>query len=251
MGIISGMTAVLLAAGAVSAQPQDARPAYEAASLKVNASGNRGSSSNGSKSQVMMTNQTLKRLIERAYDVKPFQVTGPVWLEDVRFDIAAKYPADGKRADYPLMLRTLLEDRLKLAVHRESKDMPGYALVVAKSGFKLKPVEPGPSDSHRNGDGHVWTVTMKRAPMEALADTMGSSLGATVIDKTGIPGVYDFDFRWTLEDQNPGSTDADAAAYLFTVLQDTLGKIGLRLQPQKVPVEVVIVDHVERVPIEN
>lgn len=79
-----------------------------------------------------MTNVALKRLIERAYGVKPDQVTGPDWMEDVRCDIAAKYPPDTKSEDRPIMLRTLLEDRFKLATHRESRDLPGYALMVAK-----------------------------------------------------------------------------------------------------------------------
>jgi len=135
---ISGAVIVLLAGGALFAQSPDARPAYEVASVKLNASGSGSSSTNGSKGQIIITNQTLKRLIERAYDVQPFQVTGPAWMESVRFDIAAKYPPDAKRVDRPLMLRTLLEDRFQLAVHRESKDLPGYALLAANQRFQTE-----------------------------------------------------------------------------------------------------------------
>jgi uncharacterized protein (TIGR03435 family) len=243
----AGGMIVLLAAGAALAQPQDERPAYEAASVKLNTSGTGNSSSHGSKGQIVFTNQTLKRLIERAYSVKPFQVTGPGWMETVCFDIAAKYPPDTKDDNRSLMLRTLLEDRFKLAVHRESKEMPGYALVVAKSGFKLKPVEPGGSDTNSNG-GHVRTLTAKKTSMAQLADLVARWLGEIVVDKTAIDGVYDFEFRWTNDDQTPNGTDAEAAPSLLTALQETL---GLRLQPQKVPVEIVVVDHVERVPSEN
>jgi len=238
----------LLAAGAVFAQPQDARPAYEAASVKLNTSGSGGSSSQGSKGQIVFTNQTLKRLVERACGVKPFQVTGPAWMETVSFDIAAKYPPDMRNDDRSLMLRTLLEDRFKLAVHRESKDMPGYALVAAKSGFKLKPVEPGGSGTESKGDGARTTLAAKKTSMAGLADFVARSLGETVVDKTGIDGVYDFELRWTSDDQNPNGSDADTPPSLFIALQETL---GLRLQPQKVPVEIVVVDHVERVPTEN
>jgi len=239
---------VLLAAGAVSGQPQDGRPAYEAAFVKLNTSGSGSRSSNGSRGQIVMTNQTLKRLIERAYGVKPFQVTGPGWMETVCFDIVAKYPPDTRYEDRPLMLRTLLEDRFKLAVHRESKDMPGYALVVAKGGFKLKPVEPaGGSGTDHNG-GRVETMTAKKTSMAELAELVGRFLGETVVDKTGIEGVYDFALRWTKDDLDPNGTDAASAPTLFIALQETL---GLRLQPQKVPVEIVVVDHVERVPTEN
>jgi uncharacterized protein (TIGR03435 family) len=240
---------VLLAAGALSAQPQAAHPAYEVASVKLNTSGSGSSSSNGSKGQIVFTNLTLKRLIERAYSVKPFQVTGPDWMETVRFDIAAKYPPDTNNDDRSLMLRTLLEDRFKLAVHRESKEMPGYALVVAKKGFKLKAVEPGGSDTNSNSSGgRVVTLTAKRNSMAQLADFVARRLGEIVVDKTGIDGVYDFELRWTNDDQTSNDIDADGVPTLFTALQETL---GLRLQPQKVPVEIVVVDHVERVPTEN
>ncbi|MGO9259955.1 MAG: TIGR03435 family protein [Bryobacteraceae bacterium] len=244
----SGGMLALLAAGAVFAQPQAAHPAYEAAFVKLNTSGSGSSSSNGSKGQIVMTNLTLKRLIERAYNVKPFQVTGPDWLEAVRFDIAAKYPPDTKNDDRSLMLRTLLEDRFKLTVHRESKDMPGYALVVAKKGFKLKPVELGSSDTDSNGDGRLVTLTAKKNSMAQLADYVARRLGEVVVDKTGIDGVYDYELHFTNDDQTSNDTGADAAPTLITALQETL---GLRLQPQKVPVEIVVVDHVERVPTEN
>src|ERR1700761_5421269 len=116
-----------------------AQQVYEAASVKLNNSGSSSSSSNGSKGQIVFTNVSLKRLVERAYDVKPIQVTGPDWMENVRVDIVAKYPKDTKREDQPAMLRSLLEERFKLTVHRKLQDLPGFALVVAKGGFKLKP----------------------------------------------------------------------------------------------------------------
>ncbi|MDR3699324.1 MAG: TIGR03435 family protein [Candidatus Sulfopaludibacter sp.] len=241
----------LLAAGAPAAWSQDARPAYEAASVKPNNSGSGSSSSNGSKGQIVFTNVSLKRLIERAYDVKPFQVTSPDWVENLRFDIAAKYPPDTKPEERSLMLRSLLEDRFKLAVHHDSKEMPGFALVVAKGGFKLKPVEPAGGSSAKDYGGRVRTLTAKQTSIAAVADLLARILGETVVDKTGIDGVYDFEFKWTADDMD-GSTSStsngDPAPSLFTAIQETL---GLRLQAQKVPVEIIVVDHVERVPIEN
>jgi uncharacterized protein (TIGR03435 family) len=247
MRATSGVMIILFAACAVLAQPHDAHPAYEVASVKLNTSGSGNSSSNGSKGQIVFTNQTLKRLIERAYGVKPFQVTGPGWMETVSFDIAAKYPPNTTNDDRSLMLRTLLEDRFKLAVHRESKEMPGYALVVVKRGFKLKPVEPGGSDTNSKG-GRVRTLTAKKTSMAQLADFVARTLGEIVVDKTGIDGVYDFELRWANDDQTSKDSDADGTPTLFTALQETL---GLRLQPQKVRVEIVVVDHVERAPTEN
>ncbi len=242
---------IALLASVAVAGPQDARPAYEAASVKPNSSGSGSSSSDGSTGQIVFTNVSLKRLIERAYNVKPFQVTAPDWVENLHFDIAAKYPPDTKNEDRSLMLRTLLEDRFKLAVHHDSKEMQGFALVVAKSGFKLKPVEPAGGSSTSDNGGRVRTLTVKHASIPSIADLLARILGETVIDKTGIEGVYDFEFKWTADDMD-GSTSStnngDPAPSLFTAVQETL---GLRLQSQKGPVDIIVVDHVERVPAEN
>jgi len=241
----------LLTAGAGNAVPQDMRPAYEAASVKANNSGSGGSSSNGSKGQIVFTNVPLHRLIERAYNVKPFQVTSPDWTENVRFDIAAKYPPDTKEEDRALMLRTLLEDRFKLAVHHDSKELQGFALVVAKSGFKLKPVESAGGSSTKDYGGRVRTLTVKHASIPSIADLLARLLSETVVDRTGIEGVYDFEFKWTADDMDSSTSstsNGDPAPSLFTAVQETL---GLRLQPQKVPVDIIVVDHVERVPAEN
>jgi uncharacterized protein (TIGR03435 family) len=239
-------TMVAIATGTAFSQPADVRPAYEASSVKLNTSESGGSSSNGSKGQIVITNWTLKRLIERAYLVKPFQVISPSWTEAVHFDITAKYPPDTKDNDRALMLRTLLEDRFKLAAHEESKEMPGYALVPAKSGFKLKPADPGPNGMSSNG-GKSVTLKATKVSMPELADFVARQLGDTVIDKTGVDGVYDFELRWTSE-QAANAGDADAGPSLAAAIQETL---GLRLQPQKLPVKIIVVDHVERVPIEN
>jgi uncharacterized protein (TIGR03435 family) len=238
------MAMTVLAAVSVAAEQ-----VYEAASVKLNNSGSGSSSSNGSKGQIVFTNVSLKRLVERAYDVKPIQVTGPDWMENVRVDIVAKYPADTKREDQPAMLRSLLEERFKLAVHRKSQDLPGYALIVAKNGFKLKPVDDagGPSTSS-NGKNRVRTLTAKTTPMNQLADILTRSLGEMVVDQTGIEGVYNFEMTWAEEGQKPDDAAADTAPSLFTALQETL---GLRLKPEKVPTEIIVVDHLERVPVEN
>lgn len=236
------------AAAALAQPPQDSRPAYEAASIKTNNSASGNSSSNSSRGQIRFTNVALKSLIERAYRVKPFQVTGPSWLEDVRFDIVAKYPEGTANDQHAPMLRTLLEDRFKLAVYRETKEMPGYAMGVAKSGFKLKPGGPGGTSTSTNSNGRVWKLTVKSTSMEQLADLLSRQLDQMVHDETGIQGAYDFEFRWTNNDQSTAGPDSEALPSLFTAVEETL---GLRLRPQKVPVEVIVVDRVERTPIEN
>jgi uncharacterized protein (TIGR03435 family) len=240
---------IFLVAGAALAQTPEARPAFEAAFIKVNTIGNNGSRSHETTGQLVMVNQSLKRLIERAYNAKPFQVTGPEWLENVRFDITAKYPEDTKNADRPVMLRTLLEDRFKLVTHGETKDLPGFALVLAKSGLKTKPVEKaggGMSDNSNNGQEDLKVTSI---PMEQFADFLARRLGSTVIDSTNAGGVFTFELHWTLDDPNGGPVDRGAGE--FAAIQEAIGTLGLHLQAQKVPVQMVVVDHVERAPTEN
>jgi uncharacterized protein (TIGR03435 family) len=236
---------LLLAAGACFAQTAPERPAYEAASVKLNISGSGGTDTDGTRGQIMIRNMTLHRLVELAYSVSPAQVVGPDWMENVRFDVTAKYPPDANAADRWLMLRALLEERFKLAVHRESREVQGYALVVAKGGFKLKPVEAGENDTDHAG-GRVQTLTAKSTSIASLAGLAARYLGAVVIDKTGIDGVYDFQLRWTSDGEN--TDNADAPPLFPVAIQETL---GLRLQAQKVPAEVIVVDHAERIPTEN
>jgi uncharacterized protein (TIGR03435 family) len=249
MRLISGMTIAMFAAGAVSAQTADARPAFEAAFIRANTTGSGSSSSNGTKGQIVMVNQSLRRLVERAYNVKPFQVMGPDWMENVHFDVTAKYPEDTKTSERPAMLRTLLEDRFKLATHSESKQLPGYALVIAKGGLKIKPVDPGPGGTNSQGENNLETLKVTSIALAELADFLARRLGSTVIDNTGETGRYTFEIHWVLDDSNGGAVDRGAGE--FAAIQDAISTLGLHLQATKVPVEVIVVDHVERTPTEN
>jgi uncharacterized protein (TIGR03435 family) len=233
-----------LAIRIVSAQP---RPAYEAASIRLNESADSHSGTDGYQGRIMFENQPLHRLIEMAYGVTPAQVSGPDWLNTLHFDITATYPPDSKSADRAVMLRTLLEDRFKLAMHRERKEMSGYALVMAKNGFQLKPTQPGENSTQHSG-GAVQALKATNTTIATLAGLLSRYLGQVVVDKTGIDGVYDFELHWTRNDAVADDAKADAPPPIYTALQETL---GLRLQAQKVPVEIVVVDHIERTPTEN
>lgn len=225
----------------------DMRPAYEVASVKLNTTGSNHTGTDGSPGQIVMTNQSIARLVQRAYGVTPPQVIGPDWLGSVRVDIAAKYPANASEADRVAMLRTLLEDRFKLAVHRETRQLNSYALVPAKSGFKLKSV----SDCHQDTDhdsGRVETLTAHCTTLSALAQLLSRYIGVVVQDKSGIEGAFDFKLKWTNPDAKPESKSLDTVPTVFEALQDVM---GLRLQPQKAQVEVIVVDHIEQMPSEN
>jgi uncharacterized protein (TIGR03435 family) len=227
---------------------QDARLTYDVATVKLATCG--GPKSNrASADQLISTNQTLKQLVVLAYSVQPYQVTGPAWMESVCVDITAKYPPGTKFSDRWLMLRSLLEDRFKLAVHHESKEMSGYALIIDKGDFKLKPADPGEGSTTGGNQGRVWTFRARKIEMSTLAYELADSLGDVVVDMTGLHGVYDFQLRWASDDMtSPGGSDANEAPSIFTALHDTL---GLSLQRQKVPVDTIMVDHIERVPTEN
>jgi uncharacterized protein (TIGR03435 family) len=220
-----------------------APPAFEVASVKPNPSGDHHSSSHTNNGSVVMRNVSLKQLVEMAYDVKDYALSAPDWLDTVRFDISAKPPADTPEKQFQPMLQTLLTDRFKLAVHRESKVMSAYALIAGKNGSKLHAVEPG-GGSHRNSDG--GKLTAQRVSMPQLADFLARHLDRPVVDKTELPGVFDFELRWAQDDSH--STDSASGPSIFTAVQEQL---GLKLQSQKLPVEILVVDHAERIPTEN
>jgi uncharacterized protein (TIGR03435 family) len=229
-------------------QTPDTRPAFEAAFLKPNTTGSGGSSSHETNGQIVMVNLTLKRLVERAYNVKPYQVTGPDWMENLRFDVTAKYPENSPNKDRPTMLLTMLEDRFKLATHTETKLLPGYELVLVKSGLKIKPVEKGSSGTSDNSSNNLETLQVTSRPMTDFADFLSRRLGSTVVDATKVDGLYSFELHWALDESN-GAVDRGAGD--FAAIQEAIGTLGLHLQATKVPVQIVVVDHIERVPTEN
>jgi uncharacterized protein (TIGR03435 family) len=216
------------------------------------------------------TGMSLKELIKIAYDLNygaDQQISGgPAWTGSARFDIeATEDPAIGEKLQklssdergklLREMLRGLLADRFKLQVHHESSELSVYELVTAKSGSKLMPSVAQASSS--NADGTVkprsWIRFAGKGLLEgndADAATLVTALsmqpeigGRLVVDKTGLTGKYDFTLKWT-PDMGQGNDlpSADSGPTLFTALQDEL---GLRLQPTKAPVDVIVIDRVD------
>ena len=215
--------------------------AFEAVSVKPNTSGATGMS--GRRGGVEYENISLRRLVQSAYRVKDFAYSGPSWLDSVHFDIVAKFPAGVNFDQLPEMLQTLLAVRFKLVVHREDKEMTGLALVVDKKGLRIQPVEPGPS-------GSSWGPSMAsgtKITMAQLAGMLADSLNRPVKDMTGISGVYDVNLKWLPDGPLPADT-SDMAGSVYAAVQDQL---GLKLQVQKLPVSLLVVDRAERSPIEN
>jgi uncharacterized protein (TIGR03435 family) len=217
-------------------------------------------------------------LIQRAYGLlSNDQVSGaPEWAKTDRFDIQAKMsetdiaqmqklsPAQTK-ARREAMLQALLAERFKLKVHSETRQAPVYELVVAKGGSKLKDAATDTSDSLKRGeDGKPLSIISPEgdktiaqgSSMKALADFLSqpflSGLGRPVLDKTGLTGTYNFTLDWSsqLWRAMPGGASAPASADEAGPIFSALGEVGLKLQPSTGPIDVVVVDHVER-PTEN
>jgi len=215
-------------------------PAFEAATIKpsVDAPGHSGSHSRTG--MIVLSGQTLKGLICSAYRVKDYQVTGgPKWIDGDRFDVNAKAAGAANDSQLREMLQTLLTERFQLAFHHEEKIAPAYALVLAKSGLKITPVE-GTDGSNSNGRKGQLTVTGMTMPK--FAETLSRELKTPVLDRTGTPGAFNFKLEWSTEGD---ANDLESA--LFAALQSQL---GLKLESRKLPVDMIVVDKAEK-PSEN
>jgi uncharacterized protein (TIGR03435 family) len=238
-------------------------PAFEVATVKPNHVGgpfNFGFEPGG---RFVAENVTLGFVLEHAYGVKDFQVSGgPAWIGSEHYNIEAKPEVPEERqAQRWLMVQSLLADRFKLAVHHETKELPVYALVVAKSGPRFHetaalpgpPGAPPPKHGMRMGRGDL---TVNGYGLDRLADALSRLLSRVVLDQTGLKGTYDFTLKWTPSEGQGAmaETPRDAAPppdasgpSIFTALRE---RLGLKLESQKGPVDTLVIDHVER-PSEN
>jgi uncharacterized protein (TIGR03435 family) len=238
--------------------------------------GMRGGPGTDDPGQMTFTNASIADLIQSAYDVKSYQVTGPGWLETVRFDVIAKVPAGATKAESRIMLQHLLADRFKLVLHRSTKEASIYALLVAKNGPKLKesttpPVaEPG---SVRGGmtmmvaPGGRMRMVAQGTTMPKLVDALGMQVDRPIVDMTGLTGTYDITLEFAPDPailqskmaamgmpppppggENPSLQDNGPLATIFTALPEQL---GLRLEARKGPVELLVIDSAEKTSTDN
>lgn len=192
---------------------------------------------------------SLERLIGFAYDVRNHQISGgPKWRDSAVFNIEAKAESaippgpDGTHI-FRLMLQSLLAERFRLAVHHETHQEQVYELVIDKGGSKLRE-RTGPGGGLRMALGQLTGVAV---PLFLLVNQLSRQLGHTVIDKTGLTGKYDFTVKWE-PDSGAFGPDAPVAPdssgpSIFTAVREDL---GLRLQSAKGPVEIIVIDHVEK-----
>jgi uncharacterized protein (TIGR03435 family) len=205
------------------------------------------SSMNLSPGRLTCSNVNLRKLIVQAYGLKDFQLSGPEWLNSEIYDIAATMPPSTSTDQVLLMLQSLLAERFQLKLHRETKEVPMYALVVGKTGLKIKEGEFG----HSSTSAVPGRVTAQKIPMAKLADFLSGQLGSPVTDMTGMKGFFDFTLEWTPEarpDELAATSDNSPGASIFTAIQEQL---GLKLEARKGPLEMLVIDHVEKVPTGN
>jgi len=258
---------------------QAATPTFEVASIKPTKPGSEGVMLRIKPgAQFTANNVTLKMLMEEAYDVKDSQISGtPSWFDSENYDVDAKpdeavgagldkLPPDQRHDQMMRMIQGLLEDRFKLTLDHQSKDLPIYALTLAKGGSKLKPSAFKPSDKPQNlpppgpsgapPPGGIWIngpgkVTSTGIQLKVFATVLSrvGDLGRVVVDKTGLEGLYDFSLQWKPDNAAPNQQAAGEAvpeganASLFTAIQEQL---GLKLEAQKAPMPFLVIKHVEK-----
>jgi uncharacterized protein (TIGR03435 family) len=253
------MRCLILAAGVTGllAQSPAVRKEFDIVSVKPSAPDEHNSfmMQNLPGGSIRLAGVPLRMMMMQAYDLRAFQISGgPDWIRTDRWDILAKAEGvEGRltRAQENPMLQALMKDRFQLKVHPETKEMPIYALVVEKNGSKLTP-STAVEQQFRNGNG---LLTVNKGRTAALTVWLSQVLGRTVIDRTDLKGEYDYAIEWTAEPGQGGPesiglppeaprphVDTNGPS-IFTALREQL---GLRLVSEKGPVEIIVIDSVER-----
>ncbi|HEY7337714.1 MAG TPA: TIGR03435 family protein [Bryobacteraceae bacterium] len=221
-------------------------PAFEVASIKPDAQGEGADFDFGFTPDggIRSRNFSVWNLIRSAYKLRNLQIAGgPSWIKSQGFDIQAKPPQTGTpvtREQTLLMLQTLLEDRFNLKFHREIRQVPSYALAVARQGPKLPPPRNGRSRPAM-GDLDVASMTM-----ESLCQALEFDLDRPVVNQTGLDGPFAIRLQWA-SDRGPNGATDPAKPSLFTAIEEQL---GLKLDATRAPLEMFVIDSVER-PSEN
>jgi uncharacterized protein (TIGR03435 family) len=257
--------------------------------------GMRGGPGTATPGQINYTYVPLKQILIAAYGVKAYQLTGPAWLDSERYDIVAKVPEGATKDQLNLMLRSLLAERFHLTLHRETKELPVYELVVGKNGPKLKetvvdpnapppaPPDPGtPLRASLDKDGFPqlpagragmmavgskgrMRVVSRMQTLSVLINMMENQLGRPVVDKTGLTGKYDFNLEFSTEGlaqpaalaallppAPPGGAPIDAQNEGGPSVFEAFDKqLGLKLESKKDPIEMLVLDSVDKVPTDN
>ena len=239
--------------------PADAKPVFEVATIKPSKPEERFSLLVNRSGMLNTTATSVSDLIKFAYDLHPRQITGgPAWLESEKFDVTGKPDTAGIPSINQLkaMLQGLLADRFELKFHRDKKELSVYAITVAKTGIKMTKDENNPNGLPGFGGGGPRGMNVRNSTMSEFANILQANImEQPVVDQTGLGAArYDFILKWTpdaaqlsrlgpIPGNAPAADDPDAPPDLFSAFERQL---GLRLQSTKAPVDVLVLDHVEK-----
>jgi len=251
-------TAALLSAiasWALLGQPAPKRPSFEVVSVKINTTNGPGNfTPQRSGDRVTMHNAPVDVMVSYAYHISArYQVAWNVDIpEGGRWcDLEAIAPASFSEDDLRLMFQTMLEDRFHLKVHRQTKELPAYDLVIGRNGSKLKAAQPDinitvDGKPIRAGTGAIaggldgLHLIGKGASMEQLLGSLSGRLKAPVRDHTGLTGLFDYNVVFSRDDN---SAELSSQPFLTTAIEEEL---GLKLEKTKGAFEVLVIDHIEK-----
>ena len=216
-------------------------PSFESASVKPSPHDGRAFWASSEGGRISYVKIPLSSLLIIAYQLKDYQIEGPRWIFTENYDLLAKAPNNTPRDQIHLMIQSLLAERFALKVHRDSREMSVYELTAGKTVLRLKQAPSngtfGMVKGHREAKG---------MSMHDLAGLLTTWLHTPVLDKTGLQGPFDFRLELSKEEAGPAGADK-ALLSIFTNLQE----VGLKLEPKKGPVEVLVVDGGNQVPTEE
>jgi len=257
----AGLAMFIALAAAVVPAYAGSPVAFEAASMKVAAGGPRKTAVQNDR--LDFANVSLRDLILHAYRIEAYQLSGPSWMANQTYNIIAKLPAGAPHNQIPEMLQTLLEERLKLKVHHQSKEMAVYALLVAKGGPRLKKAEDSTSPAlagtwqMRMADSTTVHVVIPRASMLTLTRFLTTMTHRPVLDQTAIDGEYDIELDGKVTPVEAPPQSDSAAPPLPppppTSMDVTKGVqgLGLRLEARRAPADLLVVDSADKTPAGN
>ena len=244
---------LLLTAVALFGQNPQPEPSFEVAAIKVNNSGSKESSGDISNGRLTIRNVTLRFLIAESWSLTVDDISGPPWLDEIRVDVVAKAPsAQTPDSELRRMGQTLLKERMKLVMHMEQREQSVWALSVAAGKPNLTastmPVKPEDAVCHSTPDGATIRFACQHTTMEVFARDLpkveGRYIDRRVVDRTGLQGAWDFAVQWT----PPAQIESDGGLTLFAALR---AQLGLKMDSEKLPVPIVVVDSMARTPSEN
>jgi uncharacterized protein (TIGR03435 family) len=241
-------TGVLVVTGIAGLALQAQPPAFEVASVKMSDPDTQGNQTQWDPGRLVVRGTSVKQLLQWAYQVTPLQISGgPSWLETKRFDIQAKAEGSHTKDELFQMLQPVLSDRFKIALHRETKEQSVYVLTMGANRSRLQDAQAGqPTFIDLRGtplpdNGLTLEVVGQSVSMPYLVNYLTGRFARVVIDRTGLKGEFDFKAQVALDEHDL----SDKQAAVATAMSNAMPLLGLKLDSQKSPVEILVVDHAE------